>query len=246
MSLRITNLTKIHPGGRKLFQGLNLEVKDHEFIAIVGPSGCGKSSLLRLVSGIDQPSSGTITGVPDSIGFVFQEPRLLSWRTTRENLLLPLELKGKDVPESRLYEVLKLVRLADSVLDLFPHQLSGGMKMRVALARALMSEPQILLMDEPLAALDESTRQILQEEIARIHEVQKLQTLFVTHSLSEALFLADRIVILGSSGELKNDFKVPFARPRLEALRSDAKFVDVLRGLQFDFRRSLTPEAGSI
>lgn len=239
MSLAIRDLEKKHPGGRDLFRGLTVELRDAEFVAVVGPSGCGKSSLLRLIAGIDSISRGEIRKSDGSLGFVFQEPRLLSWRTVRENLSLPFEIQKRPLSEEALVKVLNLVRLPDSTLELFPHQLSGGMKMRVALARALLIRPAFLLMDEPLAALDESTRQILQEEISRIHESEKRQTIFVTHSLSEALFLADRILILGPNGELKKDFQVNLPRPRAEGLRASPEFVRLLTDLQRGFRSLL-------
>lgn len=243
MSLAIRGLEKTYPGGRTLFRGLNAEWGTGEFVAIVGPSGCGKSSLLRLIAGLDRPSRGEILKPAGLLGFVFQEPRLLAWRTVRENLELPFEIQKRSVSAEKLAEVLKLVRLPDSTLPLFPHQLSGGMKMRVALARALLVKPTLLLMDEPLAALDESTRQILQEEISRIHEAERRQTIFVTHSLSEAVFLADRILILGKDGELKKDFAVGLPRPRTEKLRSQTDFVQLLERLQQDFRSGLSESA---
>lgn len=239
MSLKITDLEKIHPGGRRLFGGMTIEFAENEFTVIVGPSGCGKSSLLRMIAGLDQPTRGTVQKSAPELGFVFQEPRLLPWRNVRENLELPFELRREPIPPAALSETLRLVRLPATVLDLFPHQLSGGMKMRVALARALLRSPPLLLMDEPLAALDESTRQILQEEISRIHDLQKRQTLFVTHSLSEALFLADRILILGPDGRLQKSLAVPFARPRIESLRADPEFNQSLANLQREFRHGL-------
>ena len=244
MNVHIEALVKNFPGGRRLFNRLNLDLSANEFVAIVGPSGCGKSTLLRLISGIDSVSEGKINISPEKtkIGFVFQEPRLLPWRTVRENLLLPAEIKAAYFSEEKIVAAMALVRLNRSVLDLFPHQLSGGMKMRVALSRALMSEPDLLLMDEPLAALDESTRQFLQEEVARIHQSRASLTVLVTHSLSEAVFLADRIVILQANGEIQAEIKTDLPRPRLESLRGQVEFSRLVLELQQRFRNLLAEE----
>lgn len=244
MSLELQRIHKDFTGsGRSLFQSLSLTLNAPELVAVIGPSGCGKSTLLRLIAGLDQPSSGTIVRpVGERLGFVFQEPRLLPWRTVRENILLGPELKGQVVSESTMIEVLRLVQLNPEVLRLFPHQLSGGMKMRVALVRALILKPELLLLDEPLAALDESTRMILQEEIARIHEASGRLTLLVTHSLTEAVFLADRIVVLGREGQLVRDFKIEFSRPRNESLRLKVEFMERVVELQRQFRGLLATD----
>ena len=243
MNIEIHDLVKIYPGGRQLFSGLTTDFKDDEFVCLVGPSGCGKSTLLRLIARLDTFNQGRIRSNPLSpLGFVFQEPRLLPWRTVRENLMLPSEIKGTEISEVDLKKTMSLVRLPSSTLDRFPHELSGGMKMRISLSRALLINPEILLMDEPLAALDESTRQILQEEIAHVFENKKMLTIFVTHFLSEAVFLADRIVIMGSRGEIQHDFRVDLPRPRDEQTRTHPRFIELLQNLQHEFRLMLAEE----
>lgn len=244
MELAFRGLEKVHPPRRRLFRGWSAEFPQGQFACLVGPSGCGKSSLLRLAAGLDVPTSGEIRRTAREVGFVFQEPRLLPWLRVHENLGLPLSLRRRPADPDGIRRVLRMVRLEEECLELFPHQLSGGMKMRVSLARALILQPGLFLMDEPLAALDESTRQLLQEEIARIHEARPATTLLVTHSLSEALFLGDRILILGRDGELLADEQPGFARPRTEALRTDPEFIRRLQVLSHQFRRLLaSPEA---
>jgi NitT/TauT family transport system ATP-binding protein len=189
---------------------------------------------------LERASHGVIaTESTQRMGFVFQEPRLLAWRTVRENILLGAELSGAMVTDAQITATLQLIRLESRILSLYPYQLSGGMKMRVSLARALVMNPQALLMDEPFAALDESTRQILQEEVARIHAVQKPLTILVTHSLSEALFLSDRILILDASGQLQMERLVDLPRPRQGGLRGEMRFLEFLRDLQAQFRTLL-------
>lgn len=238
MRVTFENVQKKFDGSsRTLFAGLNLTLEEGEFTCLVGPSGCGKSSLLRLVAGLDTPTRGSVQKGSGPLGFVFQEARLLPWRNVEENLNLPFELRNEKVPPGTIEESLELVRLQKNVLPLFPHQLSGGMKMRVALARALLIQPQLLLMDEPLAALDENTRQLLQEEIARLHEMKNVTTLFVTHSLSEALYLSDRILILGPQGQLLSDLRPQLPRPRNLELRTQGAFVQFLQELGADMRK---------
>lgn len=239
MLVKIDRLAQTFPGGRNLFAGVSLEFIAGEFVAVVGPSGCGKSTLLRLIAGLEAPTRGQVETASPSLGFVFQEPRLLPWLTVEENIGLAASLRGEAPAQEKLQEILARVRLGLGVRDLYPHQLSGGMKMRTALARALLKTPQIMLMDEPLAALDESTRQILQEEIARIHETSKMLTIFVTHSLSEAVFLADRVIILGGGGTVVTDLRVDLPRPREESTRRAGSFGEILQSLQHEFRQLL-------
>jgi len=169
-----------------------------EITAIIGPSGCGKSTLLRIIGGLRKPSQGKITGHHDNAktGFVFQDPTLLAWQNIRDNVCLPMQLAGLSKAEqaSRAQKVLELVGL-ETWQDSMPRQLSGGMKMRVSLARALVGEPNLLLFDEPFAALDELTRNRLDEELRQIIMDRKATGIFVTHSLSESVFLADRILV---------------------------------------------------
>lgn len=169
------------------------------FTALVGSSGCGKTSLMRLISGLLRPDSGEITGIPSRLGFVFQEPSLMDWRTVLGNVALPLELLGFSRSEirSRVLTVLDLVGLSDKS-NVMPRSLSGGMRMRVSLARALVVEPQLLLLDEPFAALDELTRVQLEDDLVSIWRASGCMVLFVTHSITESVYLAQRVHVLRS------------------------------------------------
>lgn len=193
-------------GVRKWFDGvetiapLDLEIESGASVALTGPSGCGKTTVLRLIGGLEHADEGSAaTGRPGSrgaIGFCFQEPRLLPWRTVRENVALPLELVGRPRAERLALadEALELVRLSDARL-LYPDQLSGGMRMRASIARALVARPGVLLLDEPFGALDEVTRQELDGELRALWMRERFTLVVVTHSLTEAAFLADRVVV---------------------------------------------------
>jgi NitT/TauT family transport system ATP-binding protein len=180
---------------------LDLEIDPGQCLVILGPSGCGKSTLLRLIAGLITPTQGEVLLEPEGsgLGFVFQDASLLPWRTTLENVRLPLELDGcpKDVAHQECIDLLKDVGLGDFI-DHYPDALSGGMRMRVSIARALAGAPRLLLLDEPFAALDEVTRQRLDSHLGRLVRERGITTLFVTHSISEAVTLADRIVVLSA------------------------------------------------
>lgn len=186
-------------GSVRAVERVSLAFPRGSFTALVGPSGCGKTTILRLLGGLDAPDAGSCdreTGGVLSTGFLFQEPRLLAWRTLRENVALPLELAGTGADErlARADEALRLVRLADAG-SRFPHQLSGGMKMRASLARAVIARPSLLLLDEPFGALDEVTRHELDMELRALWERERFTAILVTHSLPEAAFLAERMVV---------------------------------------------------
>ncbi len=179
------------------------------FTALVGPSGCGKSSLLRLLAGLEQPVTGSVTGLAQSdIGFVFQEPTLMAWRSVADNITLPLKIEGHEPREidKRLDEALQLVGLTDFA-EALPRQLSGGMKMRVSLARALAKRPPVLLMDEPFAALDELTRFRLDDDLRAIWQQQSCTIVFVTHSVTEAAYLAERALVM-QAGRLQQEITI--------------------------------------
>jgi NitT/TauT family transport system ATP-binding protein len=202
---------------------VSLSVNDKEFICILGLSGCGKTTLLRIVAGLESATSGSITvdGVPvthpsPKMAMIFQEYSLYPWRTVEENVALGLELRGVKKPDrvAAVEKYLDLVGLA-GFGKRQPHELSGGMRQRVAVARALAIEPSILLMDEPFGALDAQTRNRMQHELLRIWEKTKKTILFVTHSVDEAVFLADRVVVLTHRpGTIKEIVTIPSARPR--------------------------------
>jgi len=231
--------------GATILDGIDLTVAKKEFVSIIGPSGCGKSTLLKLVAGLNPITKGTIAidgmtpaNAREIVSFIFQDATLLPWRTVRENVVLGLELEG--IARARRSEkvdaVLKMVGLAH-VADRFPRELSGGMKMRVSIARALATRPKVLLLDEPFAALDEMTRDRINEDLLKLREEQEWTALFVTHSVAEAVFLSTRILVLAPyPGRIAHDIAVDLPFPRNEETRSTPQYeqyvVEVSRALR--------------
>jgi len=203
--------------------GISLSVREHEFVSVIGPSGCGKSTFLRIVAGLDKPTSGEIlvsgrkvTGPGADRGMVFQEYALLPWKTTEANIEFGPRLKGmpKDKRRAIAQRFVDLVGLKGFEKK-YPHQLSGGMRQRAAVARVLANNPTVLLMDEPFAAVDAMTRQRLQEELTTITAVERTTVLFITHAIEEAIFLSDRVVALsGRPGRIVADLRIDLPRPR--------------------------------
>ncbi len=200
----LNHIDKIYPNGTIALQDINLTVNQGEFITLVGPSGCGKSTVLRLVADLEKQSQGEINWSKDyqnELAFVFQEPALLPWATVTENINLPLKLEKNISPrQARLKcaEVIELVGL-QGFENVYPRELSGGMKMRVSIARALITEPNIMLMDEPFGALDDMTRTNLNSELLRLWEQKNWTVIFVTHNIPEAVFLSSRVIFMASS-----------------------------------------------
>jgi NitT/TauT family transport system ATP-binding protein len=204
-------------------QDINLKIEENEFVCFIGPSGCGKTTLLRIVAGLEEATEGTVTldgepikGPGPERGMVFQEYSLFPWRTVIDNIVFGLELKGipsaDRIAQGRQY--LRMVEL-ERFETRYPHELSGGMKQRVAIARALVNHPKALLMDEPFGALDAQTRNIMQSELLRIWQEERKTVVFVTHSVDEAIYLADRIVIMSARpGRIKDIIDIPLPRPR--------------------------------
>lgn len=211
----------------------NFRIRQGEFISLVGPSGCGKSTLLRMVAGLLPRSSGdlrvhdrSVKGPDPSVAMMFQKPTLLDWRTSIENVLLPSEIAGRvtDKDRRKAMDLLDLVGLGDFAFS-FPAQLSGGMQQRVALARLLQTGADILLLDEPFGALDEFTREHLNIELMRIVSEVNATTLFVTHNIGEAIFLADRVFVMTPRpGRVAGIVEVPFERPRPPSIQQGAEF----------------------
>lgn len=234
--LHLADIKKSFASGTTALTGVDLAIYPGEFVSLLGPSGCGKSTLLKIIAALATPSSGTIDwpqspheaakGAEPSLSFVFQEPTLLPWRTAAENVRLPLMLAGinKQEARERAAEALDLVGLA-AFADQHPRQLSGGMKMRVSIARALVTRPKILLMDEPFAALDEITRNKLNDDLLKFFARQHLTVIFVTHSVYELVFLSSRIVVMSSRpGRIASEIPVEMAYPRTEEFRTSPAY----------------------
>ena len=210
-------------------ENINISVNHGEFLALIGPSGCGKSTILRLASGLDSPSSGKIDISTDKVGYVFQDATLMPWRTVRKNvgLLAQLEKFDKEIIKKKTDDILELVGLEDFA-DHYPFALSGGMKMRASLARSLVLDPELFLFDEPFGALDLITRGRLNVELLQLYTSKKFTSLFVTHSVEEALFLSSRVIVFsGRPGKIKGEFEVPFKYPRDTKIRYSSEFAEL-------------------
>jgi NitT/TauT family transport system ATP-binding protein len=239
LAVSLRAVTKIFDNGVTALGPLDLDIPKGEFVALLGPSGCGKSTALRAIAGLTLPSSGNVEvshhagdGRPGhSIGFVFQEPTLMPWTTVAENVRLPLKLANASPAESdaRIAEALARVGLADFA-DAYPRELSGGMKMRVSLARALVTDPDILLMDEPFAALDEITRFRLNNDLLALWRKLNKTVVFVTHSVFESVYLSQRVVVMTQRpGRVQADIRIETTEPRTEDFRTSAGYGDHCR-----------------
>ena len=252
--LQISHLGKSF-GELRALQDIDLVVERGEFIAVVGPSGCGKTTFLRIVAGLEPASAGEVkldsrpvSGPGLDRGFVFQTDNLLPWRTVFANAIIGREVAGQVGPaeRQRTMELLKLVGL-EGFESYHPRQLSGGMRQRVNLARALAIDPEILLMDEPFSSLDAQTREIMQTELMRIWEAGRKTVLFVTHQIDEAVFLADRVLVFARRpGRLRESVAIELPRPRTLAIKRTAEFVryvdHIWRLIEDDVRASVIEE----
>ena len=229
----VRGVSKDFANGVRALEGTSLDIEAGEFLSVLGPSGCGKSTLLRLIAGLAQPTTGTIdwpSGKPD-LGFVFQEPTLMPWTTALANVALPLKLAGvaRSQREARAAEALGHVGLAGFEQS-YPRELSGGMKMRVSIARALVTEPKLLLMDEPFAALDEITRRRLNTDLLDLWQRTRFTAVFVTHSVFESVFLSQRIAVMSARpGRVLSELVIPAAYPRTEAFGTSAEYAALCR-----------------
>lgn len=228
--ITLDRIGKAYRNGTVALQGVDLTIRAGEFVSLVGPSGCGKSTVLRLIAGLGQPSSGQIYwGIPAAnreLAFVFQEAALMPWASVVDNVHLPLKLKGKSLSNSRaaIQDALQMVDL-QGVERSYPRQLSGGMKMRVSIARALVTHPNILLMDEPFGALDEMTRSKLNSDVLHLWEKMHWTVVFVTHNIYEAVYLSSRVVVMAARpGRILADIPIDAPYPRDNEFRTSSQF----------------------
>ncbi|MCU1456426.1 MAG: ABC-type nitrate/sulfonate/bicarbonate transport system, ATPase component [Actinomycetia bacterium] len=238
--LSLQQVAKTWPDGTHALEEVDLDLRKGELVTLVGPSGCGKSTVLRIVAGLDAATGGQVV-VPEQLpGFVFQQPNLLPWRSVVGNveLFLQLDKAPADARREAVDDALELVGL-ERFRDHLPHQLSGGMQMRAALARALVTRPELLLFDEPFAAVDELLRERLQEELSRLFAARRFAGLFITHSVAEAVFLSTRVMVMTPQpGTIEEVIDVPFPHPRVAELRFDSDFVDLCHRVSRSMRRA--------
>lgn len=246
--VNMDNVSKVYPNGKIAVQNVSLDIHQGEFISFVGPSGCGKSTIFNMISGIIDHSTGNLEILGTTprlaqqqstdVSFVFQEPTLLPWRSVLDNVMLPLEFRNftKKEKNEKARHILDMVGLSDYTKAL-PRELSGGMKMRVSIARALVAKPKLLLMDEPFGALDEITRQNLQSELLRIWETEKMTVLFITHNVFEAVYLSTKIAVMTPSpGKIESIVEVPLPFPRKEDFRTSHDFSDIAAKVSRDLK----------
>ena len=254
LAVDIDSASKIYTDGTQALLPVDLQIKKGEFVSLLGPSGCGKSTLLKMIAGLTKPSSGNIrieqrdsekseklqvnSGVSSStlprLSFVFQSPTLMPWANVRANVRLPLDLAGipKVVSNARVNDILAKVGLRDFA-DSLPRKLSGGMQMRVSIARGLITQPDILLMDEPFGALDEITRHKLDADLLALWKKENLTVIFVTHSIHEAVFLSSRVIMMASRpGRITNEFMIEAGYPRSQDFMLTSQFMEYARQLQ--------------
>jgi len=234
--IQLRGVSKTFDGVNTVLAPTDLSVDRGDFISLIGPSGCGKTTLLKLVAGLIKPTSGTIDIVNADVSstgrlaYVFQDSTLLPWLTVRDNVGLPLRIAGEDraIRMAAVDATLALVGLSHAAGQ-YPRELSGGMKMRVSIARALTLDPQLLLLDEPFGALDEMSRDRLNEELLRLREASRWTAMFVTHSVAEAVFLSSRVVVLAPSpGRIATTIPIPLTYPRTSVTRSSADFAELV------------------
>ncbi|MGI9435162.1 MAG: ABC transporter ATP-binding protein [Geminicoccaceae bacterium] len=249
--VRLQKVEKVFANGTEALSAFDLDVREHEFLSLLGPSGCGKSTVLRLIAGLTRPSGGQLLwpgreraasfGQGEEIGFVFQDPTLMPWATVFDNIFLPLRLDGlaKRLAGSRIATVIGMVGL-DGFEQAYPRELSGGMKMRVSIARALVTEPSLLLLDEPFAALDEITRFKLNDDLLALWQDNQRTVVFVTHSVYESVYLSKRIVVMSPRpGRAVGEITVDTPYPRSEAFRASTPYHDHCRQVSAALKSAL-------
>jgi len=241
----LEGVRKVFRNGTFALDRVDLAVENGAFVSLLGPSGCGKSTLLRIIAGLVEPSAGTIRGrkaLAGRTGFVFQEPTLMPWATVWENVYLPLRLKGESraAVSDRIARTLAAVGLGGFERS-YPRELSGGMKMRVSIARALVTSPELLLLDEPFAALDEITRFKLNEDLLELWQAQHWTVVFVTHSVFESAFLSSRVVVMTPRpGRIVADVPIDLEYPRVSSLRTAPHYAELCRTLSQRLAEGMT------
>jgi NitT/TauT family transport system ATP-binding protein len=255
LAVSLRAVTKVYDSGVAALGPFDLDVRRGEFVSLLGPSGCGKSTALRLIAGLSAPTSGTVnvshrtdeSRGSHSIGFVFQEPTLMPWTSVRENVRLPLKLAQVPAAEAdaRVGEALAQVGLAEFA-GAYPRELSGGMKMRVSLARALVTDPDILLMDEPFAALDEITRFRLNNDLLSLWRNLRKTIVFVTHSVFESVYLSQRVVVMTARpGRIGAEFRIEAPEPRAEDFRTSTDYAGYCRKVSSALAPSYAGQPGA-
>jgi len=237
-ALSFNGVSMVYPDGTHALSETSFDVRPGEFVTVVGPSGCGKSTLLKIASGLNRPTTGTVTVDRSKVGYVFQDATLLQWRNVQRNVELLAELEG--VPKA------ERTRRADLAIQLvglsgfekkYPKQLSGGMKMRASLARSLVLDPSVFLFDEPFGAVDEITRERLNDEVIALFNRQGFAGLFITHSISEAVFLSTRVLVMSARpGRIVAEFPIPLAYPRVPDLRFEPEFARLCGAISQELR----------
>ena len=253
LALSLSHVRREFPGGRLALADVSLDIADGEFVSLLGASGCGKSTVLRLLSGLDVPTSGAIArDLPAHVvpGYVFQDAALMPWASVRRNVELPLMLRGERAAQmrERVDATLRAVGLADSA-QAVPRELSGGMKMRVSLARALVTSPKLWLLDEPFGALDEITRFALNQTLLSLCKPQDgtkpATAVFVTHSVYEAVFLSQRVVVMARPGRIAGEVAIDAPYPRDAAFRATPRFAALCAQVSDALQRASVAEAGA-
>lgn len=244
--LEMSHVEKSFNGGVVALRDMNLRVRQGDFISLLGPSGCGKSTALRLIAGLTRPTSGSISWVggqnEGDLGVVFQEPTLMPWAKVRDNVWLPFRLRGKKYKdyENEVMHALELVGL-EQFHDAYPRELSGGMKMRVSIARAMVTKPRLILMDEPFAALDEITRQKMNSDLLSLRDAIGCTVIFVTHSVFESVFLSDRIIVMAARpGRVVREVGVDSQGVRGDDFRTSVEFSRYAREASDALQQAMT------
>jgi NitT/TauT family transport system ATP-binding protein len=240
-ALGFNNVGMTFPDGTKALGGVSFDVNLGEFVTVVGPSGCGKSTLLRIASNLETETEGKCEVDRNSIGYVFQDATLLPWRNVRKNIELIAELHGIEPAERAklAQDAINLVGLT-GFEEKYPRQLSGGMRMRASLARSLVMKPRVFLFDEPFGALDEITRERLNDELLRLFQLEGFAGLFITHSIAEAVYMSTKVLVMSARpGQIVGSFDIPFSYPRAHSLRYEPKFAEICGEVSLALRGAL-------